>query len=284
MPHPQIVVLKKVILEFLECKGNGMKKATTFIYEKDPRGIGKIVLNRPEVHNAFNEVMIEELTDFFKSLDSELKLILLSGKGKSFCAGADLNWMKKMKNYTWDENIEDSLKLEKMLYVASNCPIPLMARVHGAALGGGAGLLSVCDYVIAEKKTKIGFTEVRLGLVPAVISPFVIRKIGGGWAKACMLSGEIFGTHRAFHAGLIHDMVLEEEMDERVEQTVSNILRAGPNAVQECKKTLDYVLKNINEEDICDYTCRTISKIRNGDEAQEGMSALLEKRSPGWIP
>ena len=260
-----------------------MTKATTFIYEKNDRGVGKITFNRPEVHNAFNEIMIAELTDFFQSLDPELKLILLSGKGSSFCAGADLNWMKKMKTYSWDENLEDSIKLYKMLDTIKTCPIPLVARVHGAALGGGAGLLSVCDYVIAEKKTKIGFTEVRLGLLPAVISPFVIRKIGESWAKSCMISGEIFGTHRAFHAGLIHDMVSEEELDKRVEQTVSNILRVGPQAVRQCKSLIEYVSNRLDSQELCDYTCRTIAKVREGDEAQEGMSALLEKRSPRWI-
>ena len=261
-----------------------MKKATTFIYEKDPRGVGKIIFNRPEIHNAFNQIMIAELTDFFQSLDSNLKLIVLSGKGKSFCAGADLNWMKKMKSYSWEENLQDAMSLSTMLKKLQACPIPLVAKVHGAALGGGAGLLAVCDYVIAEKKTKIGFTEVRLGLVPAVISPFVVRRIGESWAKACMLSGEIFNTHRAFHTGLIHDMVPLEELEERVEQTVSHILRAGPRAVRECKSLLEYVLAHGNDSDLYNHTGRTISKIREGDEAQEGMSALLEKRSPGWIP
>ena len=259
-----------------------MEKFTTFIYEKDHRGVGKIALNRPDVHNAFNEVMIAELTDCFNSLDSDLKLILLSGNGKSFCAGADINWMKKMKNYSWDENLKDSMKLYQMLEALKNCPIPLIARVHGTALGGGAGLLSVCDYVIAEKKTKIGFTEVRLGLVPAVISPFVIRKIGESWAKSCMLTGEIFGTHRAFHAGLIHDMVPEEELDKRVEQTLSNILRAGPGAVRQCKQLIEHVTMNLDSSELSSYTSNTISKVREGDEAQEGMSALLEKRSPKW--
>ena len=260
-----------------------MSKTTTLNYEKDPRGVGKITLNRPDVRNAFDEIMIAELTELFTSLDPELKLILISGNGKSFCAGADLNWMKKMKNYSEQENFEDSLKLKNMLSAIDNCPVPVVAKVHGAALGGGAGLLSVCDYVIAEKKTKIGFTEVRLGLLPAVISPFVMRKIGYAWSRACMISGEIFGTHRAFHAGLIHDMVSEDELDERVELTISNILQAGPEAIIECKKMLKFVLDDMKNFDST-HTCHIISKTRVGDEAQEGMSALLEKRSPGWIP
>ena len=267
-----------------------MKQATTFTYEKDSRGVGTITLNRPEVHNAFDEVMIAELKSFFESLaqepmeaDPDLKLILLSGAGKSFCAGADINWMKKMKNYTKQENLLDSLELKDMLKAINECPLPVVAKVHGAALGGGAGLLAACDYVIAGKKTKIGFTEVRLGLLPAVISTFVIRKIGFGHARASMLTGEIFSAHRAFHTGLIHDMVPEEELDERVEQTVSNILRAGPEAVKECKELLQFLQKHEDCFDN-DYTCRIISKIRIGDEAQEGMSALLEKRSPAWIP
>ena len=228
--------------------------------------------------------MIDELTTFLKDLDEDLKLILLSGNGKSFCAGADLNWMKKMKDYSWDKNLDDAHALDNMMDDFDACPIPIVAKIHGAALGGGAGLLSVCDYVIAEKKTKIGFTEVRLGLIPSVISPFVMRKIGYSWARSCMLSGEIFGTHRAFHAGLIHDMVPQEELDERVEQTVSSILRAGPYALRKCKETLKFVMQHLTQESCAPYTCRRIAKIREGDEAQEGMSALLEKRSPKWIP
>ena len=230
--------------------------------------------------------MIADLTAFFQSLPADLNVILITGNGKSFCAGADLNWMKKMKNYTEQENLADSLKLYDMLQGINTCPIPVVAKIHGAALGGGAGLLSVCDYVIAEKKTKIGFTEVRLGLVPAVISPFVTCKIGESWARACMLSGEIFSTHRAFHMGLIHDMVPADELDERVEQTLTHILQAGPRAVRECKKMLGLML----QQHISHYRiepslpCNTISKVRIGDEAQEGMTALLEKRSPGWIP
>ena len=262
-----------------------MKQATTFTYEKDSRGVGTVTLNRPEVHNAFDETMIAELTEFFKSLEPKLRLILLTGAGKSFCAGADLNWMKKMKDYTRHENLLDSMKLKDMLKSIDECPIPVVAKVHGAALGGGAGLLSVCDYVIAEKKTKIGFTEVRLGLVPAVISPFVMRKIGYGWSRAYMFTGEIFGTHQAFHAGLIQGMVSEEELDERVERTVSDILRAGPQAVRECKDMLKDVLSYSKDGDGgAGYTCHVISKVRVGDEAQEGMGALLEKRSPEWIP
>ena len=262
-----------------------MEKYTTFLYEKDSRGVGKIVFNRPQVRNAFDEIMIAELTDFFQSIPEDLKVILISGNGKSFCAGADINWMKKMKNYTEQENLADSLKLYDMLQTINNCPIPVVAKIHGAALGGGAGLLCVCDYVIAEKKTKIGFTEVRLGLVPAVISPFVTCKIGESWARACMLSGEILSTHRAFHTGIIHDTAPAEELDEKVEQTLNNILQSGPQAVRECKKMLGFMLRqHISHYRVePSFPCNTIAKVRIGEEAQEGMGALLEKRNPGWI-
>ena len=262
-----------------------MEQATTFLYEQDSRGVGRLTLNRPQVRNAFDEVMIAELTAFFESLPADVNVIVLSGNGKSFCAGADINWMKKMKNYTKGENLDDSLKLYYMLRDINVCPVPVVAKVHGAALGGGAGLLSVCDYVIAEKDTKIGFTEVRLGLVPAVISPFVTCKIGESWARACMLTGEIFSTHRAFHMGLIHDMVSADELDQRTEQTLNNILQAGPQAVRKCKEMLDFMLEKYISKYRKDpsYTCNAIAKVRVADEAQEGMAALLEKRSPRWI-
>ena len=262
-----------------------MEKATTFNYEKDSRGVGRLTLNRPQVRNAFDETMIAELTEFFQSIETDIRVILLSGNGKSFCAGADLNWMKKMKNYSEQENLADSLKLYDMLQAINTCPVPVVAKIHGAALGGGAGLLCVCDYVIAEKGTKIGFTEVRLGLVPAVISPFVTCKIGESWARACMLSGEILNTHRAFHTGIIHDMVPADELDERVEKTLIDILKAGPHSVRECKKMLGFMLQqHISHYRIePSYPCSTIAKVRIGDEAQEGMAALLEKRTPEWI-
>ena len=256
----------------------------SFVCETDSSGVARVVLNRPKVRNAFDRNMISELTELFSSFGRETRLIVLSGEGKSFCAGADINWMRSMKNYTQDENLADSRELANLFKTMDNCPVPLVAKVHGAALGGGAGLLSVCDYVIAERSCKIGFTEVRLGLLPAVISPFVRAKIGTSWARAMIISGEIFSADRACQMGLVHSVASgQEELDLRTQEVVKTLLTAGIQAVREAKVLLQNIQMCESSEQITDYTCNTIARIRVSDEAQEGMSALLEKRPPSWV-
>lgn len=215
-----------------------------FKHTKDNRGVITISLNRPEVHNAFNDELIKELTHFFFELncDKNTKLAILTGEGSSFCAGADLNWMKSMASYSKKENIEDARALSKLFQTIDDLNIPLIAKVNGHALGGGVGLLSVCDYVITQDKAKFGFTEVRLGLIPAVISPYCIRKIGESNARAWFLSGERFDAHQAFSMNLVHEVVELEKLDEAINKRIDSFLMAGPEAARAAKKLIKNVL------------------------------------------
>lgn len=261
---------------------------SSFTSKRDHRGIEYITLSRPELHNAFNDDMILEITKKFNTLneDKSLRAVVLTGEGKSFCAGADLNWMKKMKDYSAEENYKDSLQLAKMFEVINNCPVPVLGKINGAALGGGSGLVSVCDIAIASEKAKFGFTEAKLGLLPAVISPFVVAKIGETHARATFLSGEMFDAHRAFAIGLVHKVSSVEQLDSDVEEQVNRILEAAPHAQREAKKLVKSLFafwKKSEYAVVQDFTCKTISSIRIGAEAQEGMNSLLDKRRPNWI-
>lgn len=260
---------------------------TKFIeIKKSEEGVVEVRLNRPELHNAFNDEFIEELTNCFDNLSSDetVRLLVLSGEGKSFCAGADLNWMKAMKDYSDEENYKDSVKLSKLFSTLNDCPFPVIAKVNGATLGGGTGLIAACDYVIAVEEARFGFTEVGLGLVPAVISPFVINKIGESFARAYFLSGERFDAHEAMRMNLVHQVVSLSELNEAVEKQVERFLRAGPVAAREAKTLIKGVFKReAHSENLRDFTCKTIARVRTTPEGQEGMTALLEKRKPKWI-
>ncbi len=258
-----------------------------------PNGVIEIRLNRPQVHNAFNEVLIEQLNTRLPALweNPELRLVLLTGTGPSFCAGADLNWMKKMKDYSEEENYQDSLDLARLFSTLNNCPVPLLAKCQGAALGGGVGLLSTCDFVVAANDARFGLTEVTLGLLPAVISPYVIAKIGETHARAWFLSGRRFSTERALAMGLVHQSVPANELDSQFERTVEAFLKAAPHAARHAKQLAFEVLrwrhssrewKEGLPKGLQESTCQIISQIRVDEEAQEGMSALLEKRPPSW--
>lgn len=248
---------------------------------KKDNGVTEVWMNRPELHNAFNAEMIEEIITLFESFKDE-RLIVLSGRGSSFCAGADLNWMKAMKDYTKEENFNDSKRLAKMFSTINECNIPIIGRVNGHALGGGVGLVSVCDYVVAVEDALMGFTEVRLGLIPAVISPYCISKIGESNARAWMLSGERFNSAHAKSMGLVHEtVVLATDLDERVMELTKKFLAAGPVAAKEAKKLIRGVVKNLKASE--DLTCNMITERRVSSEGQEGMKALLGKTKPSWI-
>lgn len=250
----------------------------------DSKFVATISLNRPEIHNAFNDVLIKELIACFNDLEkrTEIRLVILTGEGKSFCAGADLNWMKRMKNYTYEENVKDSQLLAQLFFTINRFPKPVIARVNGPALGGGAGLVAVCDYAIAVDSAIVSFSEVRLGLLPAVISPFVIAKIGEGHARASFLSGAKINMSRAFVMGLIHHVTTTELLDFELEKVVADFLLAGPVAAVKAKDLINRVVRSESLEDSRDFTCEMIAKIRTGAEGQEGMSALLEKRKASW--
>lgn len=246
-----------------------------------------VTLNRPDVHNAFNDEMIIGLTAEFNKLsekDCKVRVVVIEGEGKSFCAGADLNWMKKMKMYSQEDNYRDSVALAKLFRAINTCPLPVVAKVHGAVLGGGVGIVACCDYVVAQEQTSFGLTEIRLGLLPAVISPFVMAKIGESQARALFLTGERFDEHRALSMGLVHKVSLERYLTQDTQKVVESLLSAAPQSQKKAKELISQVVKLSHQEfsQVQDYTCKLISEIRVGDEGQEGMSALLEKRKPDW--
>lgn len=249
------------------------------VIEKD-KGVKEVWLNRPDLHNAFNAELIEEMIALFESFKDE-RLIILSGRGSSFCAGADLNWMKAMKNYTKEENFRDSKRLAKMFSAINDCDVPVLGRVNGHALGGGVGLVSVCDFVIANEDATMGFTEVRLGLIPAVISPYCISKIGESIARAWMLSGERFSAAEAKRMGLVHEITSVIDLDTKVEEFKKKFLAAGPEAAKEAKRLIRGVMMSLKGSE--DYTCQMITDRRVSAEGQEGMRALLEKDKPAWM-
>lgn len=250
----------------------------------DQRGVATLTLNRPELHNAFNDELIADLTKCLNDLENNkaVRLLILTGEGKSFCAGADLNWMKRMKDYSHEENVADSQKLAELFKVLNNFSRPTIGKINGSALGGGAGLVACCDYVVAVESAIIAFTEVRLGLLPAVISPFVIAKIGESHARATFLSGAKINMSRAFVMGLVHAVTTSELIDAEIEKTVGEFLLAGPQAAVAAKELVATVVRKENIEAARDYTCNMISKARVSEEGQEGMSALLEKRKASW--
>jgi methylglutaconyl-CoA hydratase len=241
----------------------------------------RVTLNRPEVRNAFNPRMIAELTAVFSGLTvgGEIRVVVLAGAGAAFCAGADLTWMRAMAGYSHDENVDDALRLVVMLEAVDSSPLPVVGRVQGAALGGGAGLAACCDIVVATDGTQFGFTEARLGLAPATIAPFVLRKIGPGHARALFVTGERFDATRAERIGLVHRVVDPETLDPAVAEAVANILSCGPAAIQACKQIVAGLpWMSLDEARV--YTAETIAALRAAPEGQEGMRAFLEKRRP----
>jgi methylglutaconyl-CoA hydratase len=243
-------------------------------------GAARVTLNRPDVHNAFNDTMIKELRTVFDDIAgrADIRVVILTGEGRSFCAGADLNWMRRVMDYSYDENYKESIDLAEMLYA---CPKPTIARVNGAAIGGGTGLVAVCDIAIASAEAKFSFSEVKLGLIPACISPYVMRKCGEGRCREFFLTGERLSADKAHTAGLVNIVVAPEEIDDHVDTIVQNLLSSGPDAVNMCK----VLLRNVAEmpfEEAKKYTAEVIAKLRCSDEGQEGMTAFLEKRRPEW--
>jgi len=246
--------------------------------------VAYVTLARPEVHNAFNEVLIAELHAAFSLLSDadDIRAVVLRGEGRSFCAGADLNWMRKSLEYTRDENIEDALRMADMFRAIDSCRHPVIGRIHGAALGGGAGLTAVCDIAIASDETRFGFTEVRLGIAPAVISPFVVSKIGKTHARALFTTGERFSANRAYEIGLVHRVVPLAELDDAVRTTLREIGQAGP-AGSRASKLVASRVTGMSDEDAREMTAATIASLRVSPEGQEGIRAFLEKRRAAWV-
>jgi methylglutaconyl-CoA hydratase len=246
--------------------------------------VAKVTLNRPEIHNAFNEIMIQELIDVFKNIseDKDVRVVVLTGNGKSFCAGADLNWMKKVVDFSYEENLKESLELAELFYLIYSLPKPTIARVNGAAIGGGAGLVAVCDLVIASEKAKFSLSEVKLGLVPACISPYEVRRVGEKNCRELFLTGERINAQKALEFGLANQVVPHDELDKAVDELVKQLSNSGPNALAMCKTLLQNV-PLMGFEEVKKYTAEMIASLRMSDEGQEGMNAFLQKRKPNWI-
>jgi methylglutaconyl-CoA hydratase len=247
-------------------------------------GVARVTLNRPEVRNAFDEALIAELTAWAESVQpgGADRVAVLAGAGKMFCAGADLAWMSKMVAYTREENVRDARAMARMFEALDRLPIPLIGRVHGAALGGGVGLAAVCDIVVAAEDAAFGFTEVKLGILPAVISPYAIAKIGASAARELFLTGARFSAARAREIGLVHAVAEEADMDRVIAKYVNDLLTSAPEAAAAAKALIAYVSSSHGTAAI-EYTIDAIADRRVSKEGQEGMGAFLAKRPPSWI-
>jgi methylglutaconyl-CoA hydratase len=242
-----------------------------------------LTLNRPDVRNAFNEHVIAELTRWAEATaaDRRVRCVVLAGAGKVFCAGADLTWMSKTVSYTREENIRDAQAMARMFSALDTLPVPLVGRIHGAALGGGAGLASVCDIVVCDEGAVFGFTEVKLGILPAVISPYALAKIGRSAARELFLTGMRFGAGRAKEIGLVHAVVPPGGLDAKVQEYVTEILGAGPEGIAAAKALIPRVWSRL-APDALEITADAIAARRVSPEGQEGMKAFLEKRRASW--
>ncbi len=244
--------------------------------------IAHIIMNRPERRNAFNQQMIEDLTQAFSVLhDHDCRAIVLEGEGSAFSAGADLNWMSEMKEYSYEENLADAMKLATLLEVIYTHPKPVLAKVHGAAMGGGVGLVAACDLAVALRGTVFAFSEVRLGLVPATISPYVIRKIGESAARHYMLTAQKFDANTAKELGLVHHVAVQGDLEATLRGYCTAFSLAGPQALTVCKR----LIQRVGEEPISQiktWTAEIIANLRIGEEGQEGIQAFLDSRDPQW--
>ncbi|MFW5660625.1 MAG: enoyl-CoA hydratase-related protein [Oceanicaulis sp.] len=256
------------------------------LLEVTPGGAAIVTLNRPDKHNAFNADVIARLSDIFETLRAntdEARIVFLRGAGKSFSAGADLEWMKAAADWTHDDNIADALGLARMLHRLYDLPQLTVALVQGAAMGGGTGLMAACDVAVAVKDAKIRFSEVRLGLTPATISPFVVRAIGPRYARALFATGEGFDGDFAHRIGLAQYVVdSADELDDMMEHLATLAFSAAPGAVADAKRLVDMVTDEEIDEGLMRKTARQIADRRASDEGREGLTAFLEKRKPNW--
>ncbi len=259
-----------------------MDSYETIVYDIKDR-VARVTFNRPEVHNAFNDTMIREISEAFDDINErdEVRVVVVSGTGKSFCAGADLNWMRRVKEFTFEDNLKESLDLADMLAKVYSSKKPTIARVNGAAIGGGTGLVAVCDIAVAAETAKFSFSEVKLGLIPACISPYVVQKCGHGRCREFFLTGERLTAGKALQAGLVNAVVPLAELDEAIMRLVHQLLTSGPEAIRTCK-TLLHNVAEMPLEEAKKYTAEVIAQLRVSAEGQEGMNAFLEKRKPKW--
>lgn len=260
-----------------------MENAVTYRINDD--NIAVITLNRAEKHNAFNDEMIKELEHLFKKAGSDhtVRAVVLQAEGKSFSAGADLNWMKKMASYTEEQNHNDAMALATMLHTLHTLPKPTIAKVQGAAFGGAIGLIACCDIAIGSKLSKFCLSEVKIGLIPATISPYVIEAMGTRICRRYFQTAEVFSARRARRLGLLSEVVNEDELDSTVDDIIEKILKNGPQAVSQSKALVQWVSHKTIDAQMLDETSKLIAKVRTSEEGQEGLSAFLEKRSAAWL-
>ncbi len=256
-----------------------------FVRHQVEHQVATVTLDRPDLHNAFNDQVITELTAAFEAVGEcqDARLAVLRSTGKSFCAGADIHWMKRMVGYSYEENIADAGRLARMLRIIRECPKPVIARVHGAAIGGGVGLVAACDMAVALRTAVFSLSEVRLGIVPAVISPYVLEKIGNGHARRYGLTAERFDADEALRIGLISERVEEVgQLDDWIAAIARQVEQNGPEAVAACKE----ILRTVRHADWGSaeiMTTRWIAARRVSDEGQDGLNAFLDKRKPSWL-
>ena len=255
------------------------------ITQIDSRGIARVILNNPDKHNAFDDQMIIQLTEAFEAVatNSDVRIMLLQSEGKSFSAGADLGWMKRMARYSYQQNLSDTHALAAMLKALHQMPIPTIARVQGAAFGGALGLISCCDIAVASSKASFALSEVKIGLVPSTISPYIIAAIGERHAKRYFMTAERFDANTALQISLVHEAVEERFLDDKVEQLITMILSNGPEAVVAAKQLVFAISGKAIDSTLIEHTCEVIAGIRVSAQGQEGLNAFLDKRKPHWL-
>ena len=248
--------------------------------------VARVWLNRPDVRNAFNDEVIAALTRTFEDLskDKDLRVVVLGAHGKAFCAGADLNWMKAMAGYSWEENRADAQRLADMLWTLDQCPVPVVGRVQGDCYAGGMGLAAICDMLVAVEGATFCLSEARLGLLPATISPYVIRAMGAQAARRYMVTAERFSAAQARALGMVHELATPETLDAKVDEIVTTLVNNGPAAARACKALVRDVAGAPITAELRAETARRIADIRASDEGREGLASFLNKRAPAWLP
>ena len=255
------------------------------ITDIDDLGVARVRLNHPDKHNAFDDQIIDELTEAFVAIadNSNVRVMVLGSEGKSFSAGADLEWMKRMASYSYEENLRDASALALMLKTLNEIPQPTIARVQGAAFGGAVGLVSCCDMAVAASAASFSLSEVKIGLVPATISPYVIAAIGQRAVRRYFVTAERFDAHRAMEIGLVNEVVDAEQLDQEIDRLIDALLANGPEAILAAKRLVFDIAGKPIDQQLIDSTCETIAAIRVSEQGQEGLQAFLEKRKPHWL-
>ena len=262
-----------------------MSSYTVLDVQRPSPHVARVFLNRPDLRNAFNEASIAELARAFDELsqDAALRVIVLGGHGKAFCAGADLSWMRAMANYDWQQNRADAQVLADMLWSIYRCPVPVIGRIHGDCYAGGVGLASVCDVLVAADAAGFCLSEAKLGLLPATISPYVIRALGEQAARRYFVTAERFSAAQAQALGFVHAVCSLDELDAKVDELVAAVVANGPMAVRACKRLVQDVAGRPIDAALREDTARRIADVRASDEGREGVQSFLQKRKPAWL-